>query len=65
MDRFNAAIAGAVSSFGEFLSQALGAVADPKKFKTKSEQRQAGACPGCGGSGKCFGCEGSGRAAMA
>jgi hypothetical protein len=61
LDQVTGAITGAVSGIAEFLSGALGAGGGPKKFKTKSEKRRAGACPGCEGSGKCFSCEGSGR----
>jgi hypothetical protein len=61
LDQVTAAIAGALSGTVDFLSSALGGDASPKKFKTKSEKRRAGACPGCEGSGKCFSCEGTGR----
>jgi hypothetical protein len=63
LDQMTAAIAGALSGVVEFLSSALGGDSSPKKFKTKSEKRRAGACPGCEGSGKCFSCEGTGRSA--
>jgi hypothetical protein len=61
LDSVTAAFAGAVAGVADSLARALGANADPKKFKTRSEKRRAGACPGCEGSGKCFACEGTGR----
>jgi hypothetical protein len=65
LERITAAISDAVTGATSFLAGALGADTRPKKFKTKSEKRRAGACPSCEGSGKCFGCEGSGRAPAA
>ncbi len=63
LERITNGISNAIANLFGGVGAALGT--DPhgkrKKFKTRSQRRQEGACPGCGGSGKCFPCEGSGR----
>ncbi len=60
LDQVTAVFTGAISGITGFLAEALGA-GGPKKFKTRSEQRRASACPRCEGTGDCFTCQGTGR----